>query len=143
MGLLDFLKVIPKGTEMNKNAANIDDYTELEVQESSAGHGNIGRYVKVCKLKGFADVDITARELSQGNVVILDIKPLAERNMNELKHAIDEIKDIVGSMGGDLAGLSEFNLIITPPTMRIDRSTESRLSEFESTMDRVRSKVSR
>jgi SepF-like predicted cell division protein (DUF552 family) len=117
---------------------------EIEIQEGMPEErGSAGKYVKVCKLGGFADVDISARELSNGNVVILDIKPLAERSMSELKHAVDEMKEIVSSMGGDIAGLSEYLLILTPPYMKIERSTEARATDFEEAMERVRKRVAK
>lgn len=112
-----------------------EEYLELNVErgyESAAEAPE--RYVKVCKLKGFADVDESARELSDGNIIILDIKPLAERSMNELKHAVEEMKDVCLSMGGDIAGLSEYHLIMTPPNLRIERSAKE---SFESTLERV------
>jgi SepF-like predicted cell division protein (DUF552 family) len=124
-----------------KGPVSTEDYIEVEVDEGTGVQATTGRLVKVCKLKGFADVDLGARELSAGNVVILDIKPLAERSMNELKHAIDEIKDITVSMGGDIAGLSEYHLILTPPGMRIERTAETKKQEFEEAMDRIRKKT--
>ncbi|NOZ76862.1 MAG: cell division protein SepF [Euryarchaeota archaeon] len=137
MGLMDIFK--GAGAEI-KGAANIDEYVELEVEEGTSAQVPTGKLVKVCKLKGFADVDMGARELTAGNVVILDIKPLAERSMNELRHAIDEIKDLTVSMGGDIAGLSEYHLILTPPGMRIERTMETKRKEFEATLDRIRQK---
>jgi SepF-like predicted cell division protein (DUF552 family) len=118
-----------------------EDYAELEIPEGAAQFEIPARYVKVCKLKGFADIDVSARELSEGNIVILDIKPLAERSMNELRHAVDEMKDICISMGGDIAGLSEYHLILTPPNVKIERSPESKSEDFEEAMERVRRKT--
>ena len=114
-----------------------DEYLELDVDRGQS-HGATApeRYVKVCKLKGFADVDAGARELSDGNIVILDIHPLAERSMTELKHAVDEMKDVCISMGGDIAGLSEYHLIMTPPNVKIERGSKE---SFEKTMERVQS----
>ncbi|NOZ58649.1 MAG: cell division protein SepF [Euryarchaeota archaeon] len=145
MGLKDlFSKLQLQGSGTRRVHTNIEDYVEIEIQEGvPEERGNSGKYVKVCKLSGFADVDISARELSNGNVVILDIKPLAERSMNELKHAVDEMKEIVSSMGGDIAGLSEYLLILTPPYMKIERSVEARATDFEEAMERVRKRVAK
>jgi len=99
MGFLDFFGKIP-GPQESRGVPDLEDYVDLEVRDAAVEADYRSKAVKVCKLKGFADVDVVARELSSGNIVILDIKPLAERSTNELKHAIDEIKDIVLSMGG-------------------------------------------
>jgi SepF-like predicted cell division protein (DUF552 family) len=61
--------------------------------------------------------------------------------MNELRHAVDEMKDICISMGGDIAGLSEYHLILTPPNVKIERSPESKSEDFEEAMERVRRKT--
>lgn len=115
-----------------------EEYLELDIERGAYGSVTEApeRYVKVCKLKGFADVDNSARELSEGNIVILDIHPLAERSMTELKHAVDEMKDVCISMGGDIAGLSEYHLIMTPPNVKIERGSKE---SFEKTMERVQS----
>ncbi|NOZ82486.1 MAG: cell division protein SepF [Euryarchaeota archaeon] len=133
MGLRDIFGRIQTGA--GQSFTNMGDYVEIEVQDSMP-EVSATRYVKVCKLYGFADVDISARELSRGNVVILDIKPLAERSMNELKHAVDEIKETVSGMGGDIVGLTDYLLVLTPPHMRVERSPAR--SEFEESLDRVR-----
>lgn len=122
--------------------SELEDYTELSVEEGESRFVGPERYLKVQKLKGFVDIDSAARELSDGNIVILDIKPLADRSMNELKHAVDEMKDICVSMGGDIAGLSEYHLIMTPPRVKIERGPESRAEGFEETMERIRQKMS-
>ncbi len=142
MSFKDIIGKITGGGEFGAGTT-VEDYVELEISDEEPQFMGPGKFVKVCKLKGFADVDITARELSEGNIVILDIKPLAERSMNELKHAVDEIKDICVSMGGDIAGLSEYHLIMTPPNIKIERSTESRVQDFEDTMERVRKRLSK
>lgn len=114
-----------------------DDYLELEEGGEYVQFDTPARYIKVTKLKGFADIDISARELSEGNIVIVDIQPLADRSTKELKHAIDEMKDICLSMGGDIAGITEYHLILTPPNVKIERAPETREEKFAETMEKV------
>lgn len=142
--ILGFKELIEKisGGEEYKSSFVSGDYTELKFGDEIAETPAVERAVKVCKMKGFADVDTTAQELADGNIVILDIKPLAERSMNELKHAVEEMKSVCLSMGGDIAGISEYHLIMTPPTVKIERAGGKR-DEFERTMERVQSRVQR
>ncbi len=126
----------------SRSYTNLDDYLELEVQESYEEPRASPRFIKVFKLRNFADINVSARDLSSGNVVILDIKPLAERSINELKLAIDEIKEIVKSMDGDIAGLSEYHLILTPSTMKIERGESAKKSSFDEVMENVRKRAS-
>ncbi len=58
--------------------------------------------------------------------------------MTELKHAIDEIKDLCFSMGADIAGIGENHLILTPTNVKIKKTREE---GFENTMQRIRSRV--
>ena len=136
MGIKDFLNKL-SGAESTEGVSG--DYLELDEGGEFAQFDTPSRYVRVCKLKGFADIDVSARELSEGNIVIIDIKPLADRSMNELKHAVEEMREICTSMGGDIAGITEYHLILTPPNVKIERS-ESRGNSFEKTIEKVRQK---
>ncbi len=135
MGIKGFFNKL-LGTDAPEGVGN--DYLELDGGGEFVQFDTPSRYIKVCKLKGFADIDISARELSEGNIVIMDIKPLADRNMKELKHAVDEIKDICLSMGGDIAGITEYHLILTPPNVKIERFSEVKGESFGDTMERIR-----
>jgi SepF-like predicted cell division protein (DUF552 family) len=132
-GFLD--KLLGVGTEKEGIG---DDYLELDEGGEFVQFDTPSRYIKVCKLKGFADIDVSARELSEGNIVIMDIQPLADRSTKELKHAVDEMKDICLSMGGDIAGITEYHLIMTPPNVKIERSPETREEKFAETMGKVK-----
>ena len=124
------------GVEADEGSIS-DDYLELDEGGEYVQFDTPSRYIKVTKLKGFADIDVSARELSEGNIVIVDIRPLAERSSKELKHAIDEMKDICLSMGGDIAGITENHLIMTPPNVKIERAPETSDEKFAATMDKV------
>ncbi len=141
MGLKEILGKLSLSEKAGE--AELEDYTELRIEEGESRFIGPERYMKVYKLKGFVDVDTAARELGDGNIIILDVKPLAERSMNELKHAVDELKDICVSMGGDIAGISEYHLILTPPTIKIERTSESKAEDFEETMERIRKKMTK
>lgn len=132
-GFLD--KLLGVGT---KEGDISDDYLELDEGGEYVQFDTPSRYIKVTKLKGFADIDVSARELSEGNIVIVDIQPLADRSTKELKHAIDEMKDICLSMGGDIAGITENHLIMTPPNVKIERAAETSEERFAETMDKVK-----
>jgi len=127
-------KIVKRGGE---DEGVSDEYLELDEVGDYVQFDTPQRYIKVAKLKGFADIDIAARELSEGNIVIVDITPLANRSTKELKHAIDEMKDIALSMGGDIAGITEVHLILTPPNIKIERAPETGDEKFASTMERA------
>ncbi len=139
MSLKGFLTKMVTGESAGGNPTDTSDYIRLEpIEEFATGLNAPERYVSVYKLRGFSDVDGCTAQLSDGNIVLLDIKPLADRSVNELKHAIDEIKDICLSMGSDIAGIGENHLILTPPNMKI---LKTKGEGFESTMNRIRSRI--
>jgi SepF-like predicted cell division protein (DUF552 family) len=41
-------------------------------------------------------------------------------------------------MGGDIAGITEYHLILTPPNVKIERSSEAKGESFGDTMERIR-----
>ncbi|RMF91160.1 MAG: DUF552 domain-containing protein [Methanobacteriota archaeon] len=141
MGIKGFLtKLVTGGSQDTySRTRGTEGYVRLETEaDFAAGLNAPERYVSVYKLRGFSDVDGCTGQLSEGNIVLLDIKPLADRSMTELKHAIDEIKEICVSMGADIAGLGENHLILTPPNVKILRAKGD---GFESTMKRIRSQM--
>jgi len=139
MGLKEFLTKLVTGEPSVGAVTDIEDYVRLEPEEDFAtGINAPERYVSVYKLRGFSDVDGCTSQLSDGNVVLLDIKPLADRSVTELKHAIDEIKDICLSMGSDIAGIGENHLILTPPNVKILRTKGD---GFERSMKRIRDQI--
>lgn len=139
MGLKEFLTKMVTGESVGGRIPNIEEYVRIEPEEEFAtGINAPERYVSVYKLRGYSDVDGCTSQISDGNIVLLDIKPLADRSVTELKHAIDEIKDICLSMGSDIAGIGENHLIMTPPNIKILRTKGD---AFESSMRRIRDQI--
>jgi len=139
MGLKELLTKLVTGESAGGQVTDTNDYVRLEPEADFAtGLDAPERYVSVFKLRGFSDVDGCTGQLSEGNIILLDIKPLADRSLTELKHAIDEIKDICISMGADIAGIGENHLILTPPNVKILRTKGD---SFESSMKRIRERI--
>lgn len=139
MGIKEFLTRMVSGESSGGQITKADDYARLEPEGNGGFESStLERYVSVYKLRGFSDVDGCTSQLSDGNIVLLDIQPLAERSINELKHAIDEIKELCEAMGSDIAGIGENHLILTPPNIRILRSKGD---GFERTMQRIQNRT--
>lgn len=77
--------------------------------------------VMIEKLDGVIDVDRIVRKARSGNIVIVGIKDVRERSMDELKHSISKMKTSVAMFNGDIAGVGEEWLILTPSSARIHR----------------------
>jgi len=78
-------------------------------------------YVKALPLRELPDIERIKREVDEGNVLIVKITPLAKRNLDDVKKAVDELCAYVESVGGDIARLGEERVVLTPPSIRIWR----------------------
>ncbi len=81
-------------------------------------------YVKPIKLRSLADVQKVNQELNEGNIVLGDITPLLQRDPQELKRAVDQLKGICRGIGGDIIGIGESKILVTPTNIRIYRKRE-------------------
>jgi SepF-like predicted cell division protein (DUF552 family) len=79
-------------------------------------------------LRSLADVEVIKHELNMGNIIILKITPLARKNIEDVKKAVNELSAFTQSIGGDIASLGEERVVIVPNSIRIWRQ-ENGVSE--------------
>ncbi len=94
-----------------------EELTELPVQEEEAPYTR----VMIDKLDSLSDCDRIVKKVRSGNIVIARMKDLKEQNIDELKHAISKIRTSCSMFNGDIAGVGDEWLIITPSTAKIQR----------------------
>ncbi|MDI6806528.1 MAG: cell division protein SepF [Candidatus Aenigmarchaeota archaeon] len=75
--------------------------------------------VKVDVLNELKDVSRLQQLIRNGNIVFTRIKELRKKDINELKRAVDRIKRTCTAVGGDLVGVDEDYLVITPSNVKI------------------------
>lgn len=80
--------------------------------------------VRVENLEEYGDTERVQRLLREGNIIFLKIKPLKEKDLGELKRSIAKIKKTCGAMNGDIVGIDENFLVITPDFAKIYRGEE-------------------
>lgn len=81
----------------------------------------VGVIVKIENMESYADADRIQGMVRNGNVVFLKIKELREKDINELKRSVDKLRKTCSAMNGDIVGVDEDYLIITPSFARIYR----------------------
>ena len=100
-------------TEGQLNPA--DDYVEVDVTDTASAIGGLGKVgIKIDKLTDFSDTERVLRELRDGSVIFLKIKALREKDMGELKRSIERLKRTVLAQNGDIVGVEQDWLILTP-----------------------------
>jgi SepF-like predicted cell division protein (DUF552 family) len=60
-------------------------------------------------------------EVNNGNILILRITPLANKSIEDVKRAVNELYEFAESIKGDIARLGEERVVICPPKIRIWR----------------------
>ncbi|MCS7116132.1 MAG: cell division protein SepF [Nitrososphaerota archaeon] len=95
------------------------DLTEQSSKDKSEGVSQI--YLKAFPLRNINELQKIKDDVSKRVIVILRVTPLAQKDVDELKRAVEELYDFTVSIGGDIARLGEERIIITPPGVKIWR----------------------
>lgn len=70
----------------------------VEVKSSSGK-----TYLKAMPLRDLSDLDSIKTEVKSGNILILRITPLANKSIDDVKRAVNELCEFAESIGGDIA----------------------------------------
>jgi SepF-like predicted cell division protein (DUF552 family) len=80
-------------------------------------------YLKAITLRNMSDIPSIKDDAKKRMILILRVTPLAQKDVVELRSAIEDLYKYVQSVGGDIARLGEERVVITPPSVRIWRGT--------------------
>ncbi|MGD0203398.1 MAG: cell division protein SepF [Candidatus Bathyarchaeia archaeon] len=78
-------------------------------------------YLKAMPLKELTDIDNVKNEVKNGNIIILRVTPLANKSIDDVKNAVNQLYEFAESVGGDIARLGEERVVICPKNIRIWR----------------------
>ncbi len=113
MSIID--KIVKKS---NKDSVDVEEFLNaIDAQEEPVDDADA--YVKPMNLTPTTDLKSIAKELKDGNTVLLDIAELIKRNPVKLKEAVSKLKRFIEEIDGDLARISEEKLILTPARIKI------------------------
>ncbi|MGV8087024.1 MAG: cell division protein SepF [Candidatus Woesearchaeota archaeon] len=113
-----------KDFEDEDSTEQSDEYVELDTSKNSEGGQKI--LVKPFVLDDFTDIKPILDALREGNTICLvNIRPLKEKDLIELKRAINKLKKTTDAIEGDIAGFSDDYIVITPSFAQIYRSKGS------------------
>lgn len=77
-------------------------------------------YIKSMDLDSDAAIDAIASEIEDGNIVMVNLKPL-QKHPPKLKVAVNKLKTFCDRFGGDIAGLNQNMVIVAPAGVRVAR----------------------
>jgi uncharacterized protein len=78
-------------------------------------------YLKAMPLKELTDIENVKNEVKNGNIIILRVTPLANKSIEEVKSAVNQLYEFSEATGGDIARLGEERVVICPKNIRIWR----------------------
>ncbi|MFB6158750.1 MAG: cell division protein SepF [Candidatus Nanohalobium sp.] len=113
---------------LNKDDENGDedvveeDFVELEAKPSNQQDQVV---VRAETLQELDDVEDVQENLRDDNIVWVNIKPLKSRDMTKLKRAVKRLKKTVRAVDGDIAGVDEEWIVVTPEYAKIERTSEA------------------
>ena len=89
------------------------EYVELANDAPKPGKGKI--IVRPFIIEDFTDVKAILESLREGTTIALvNIKPLKDKDLIELKRAINKLKKTTDAIEGDIAGFGDDYVVVTP-----------------------------
>lgn len=109
------------------------EFIELNTDNLNITESGKKILIKPFDLNEFSDTKQIVDSLREGNVIVLiNISPLKEKDLMEVKRAIAKIKKTVDAINGDIAGFGEDYLVATPPFARIERRKKEQKKQEDS-----------
>ena len=96
-----------------------EEFIELDTNELEKPEGKIP--IKVDKIEDFSDSDRIQKQVRNGSIVLVKIKALRSKDVSELKRAIDKLRKTCVAINGDIAGIDEDWIVITPSFAHVAR----------------------
>ncbi|KXS44987.1 cell division protein SepF [Methanolobus zinderi] len=100
-----------------------DEYTELDLTkyEEVLDEEPAETYIRVAELTNLNELTSLKREIYDGNIVMIDISNIKADKLL-LDRALKDLKEVVTDVHGDIAGIKDDQVLVTPTGIKIDRS---------------------
>lgn len=120
MGIVSKLFGEESGSRRHAHATT--DYIDLSDYASGerTADGAASTYVRVAELRQLEDLKHFASYLYDGNMLILDFRPVQGDEIT-LRRLTNELRKMAQDVGGDIAGLGEHHILLTPTGIKVDR----------------------
>ena len=117
------LQLKDKITKKPETQEEFEEYIELD-QEGTADRAKV--IVRPFVLDDFEDIKPILDSLREGyTVALVNIRPLKDKDLIELKRAINKLKKTCDAIEGDIAGFGEDYIVAVPNFAEIYRNKET------------------
>ena len=115
-------KIAKTFSSRDEDSPEEPDYVEVGPETSDKAKVIVRPFV----LEDFSDVKTVLDDLREGyTIALVNIKPLKDKDLIELKRAINKIKKTCDAIEGDIAGFGEDYIVVVPSFARIHRSAQT------------------
>jgi hypothetical protein len=105
-----------KKTGLTEGYVDLEKYVETKTSETSSAK----MHVAVGEIQRYEDIKAISDYVYGGNVLILDFSPISDEEVI-LKRITNELKKMANDIGGDIAGIGNNLMIISPSGVKVDR----------------------
>ncbi|MEK6962833.1 MAG: cell division protein SepF [Nanoarchaeota archaeon] len=117
-----FFKKFRKNDYEEEGVAPSDDYVEISGEGENPRQGGSKVVVRPFVVEDFTDVKPILDVLREGyTVALINIRPLKDKDLIELKRAINKLKKTTDAIEGDIAGFGDDYVVIVPSFAEIYR----------------------
>ena len=125
----EFFSKFKKKTE---DVPEEEGYVEVDTEHHESSSKFI---VRPFILKEFEDIKEILDSLRKGNTVcLINIKPLKDKDLIELKRAINKLKKTTDAVEGEIAGFGEDWIVVVPSFAEIYRTKQTEEIETDSSV---------
>jgi SepF-like predicted cell division protein (DUF552 family) len=122
MGILHRIKKTFSKEDIEPEDAE-EEYVELDTVTGGDAKNKV--VVRPFVLDDFSDVKPILDSLREGyTICLVNIRPLKDKDLVELKRAINKLKKTTDAINGDIAGFGDDYLVVTPSFAEIYRSKQ-------------------
>jgi SepF-like predicted cell division protein (DUF552 family) len=107
----------------DKKTSDAEGYVDLEKYMESTGGNALGdakMYIRVGEIQRYEDLKDFTDYVYGGNVLILDFSPIADEEVI-LKRITNDLRELAKEINGDIAGIGNNQMIITPANVKVER----------------------
>jgi len=106
-----------KKSGLTEGYIDLEKYTEAKTSETSS---SAKMHIAVGEIQRYEDIKAISDYVYAGNVLILDFSQISGEEVI-LKRITNELKKMTNDIGGDIAGIGNNLMIISPSDVKVDR----------------------
>lgn len=116
------LRTVGRSSDFNDDLG--EDYVEIDTDVDKGPKARV--LVRPFFIEDFADIKPALDALREGTTIaLINIKPLKDKDIIELKRAVNKLKKTCDAIEGDIAGFGEDWIVVTPSFAQIYRTTQT------------------